>query len=309
MSPLRDTTPGPDPAWVQRFLRHLEHERCLSPRTADAYRRDLETLTSFCRAQELPAWNALEPGDLRSYAAWRHRRGAGARSVQRSLSAARTFYEYLLRENLVERNPVLGVAAPKVPRKLPVVLETDRITALLEMSADGALAVRDRAIMELFYSSGLRLAELVGLNTRDIDLSEGMVGVTGKGHKRRIVPVGRFACDAVRTWLSTRSRIADAEEDALFVTRGGRRMSPRAVQQRVRRWALASGQGTHVHPHLLRHAFASHLLESSGDLRAVQELLGHADIRTTQVYTHLDFQHLANVYDKSHPRARRKRDA
>ena len=297
---------GPDPAWVKRFLNHLQHERRLSGQTVEAYRRDLGTLLRFCEENGLAGWDGLHAADVRAYAAWRHRRGSSGRSVQRALSAARTFYGYLLRERLVTCNPALGVAAPKSPRKLPQVLEADRVGALLDLPGGDVLAVRDRAIMELLYSSGLRLAEIVTLTTRDIDLRERLVHVSGKGDKRRIVPMGRFARDALRDWLRARATLCAQEQAGLFVTREGRPMSPRSIQQRVRRWAMARGLGTHVHPHMLRHSFASHLLESSGDLRAVQELLGHADIRTTQIYTHLDFQHLAKVYDQAHPRARRK---
>ncbi len=254
----------------------------------------------------MSAWERLDAAHVRAYAAWRHRRGSSGRSVQRALSAVRTFYEYLLREGLVGCNPALGVTAPRSPRKLPQVLDVDRVGALLQLPEEGLFAVRDRAIMELFYSSGLRLSELVTLTIRDIDLREGLVHVTGKGDKRRILPVGRFARDALRDWMRARASLCPEEQVGLFLTRQGRPMSPRSVQQRIRRWAIARGLGTHVHPHMLRHSFASHLLESSGDLRAVQELLGHADIRTTQVYTHLDFQHLAKVYDEAHPRARRK---
>ena len=297
---------GPDPALVERFLAHLDRERRLSPLTAQAYQRDLRALVAFCRDNRMGGWDRLDAADIRRYAAWRHRAGAGGRSVQRALSAVRTFYRYLLREGLVERNPASGVTAPKSPRKLPRVLEADRVSALLALPEEDPLAVRDRAIMELLYSSGLRLSEVVALKVRDLDLLEGLVDVTGKGGKGRIVPVGRIARSALQTWLRTREALCSADEPGLFVTRHGRPMSARAIQARVRRWALAQGLGLHVHPHMLRHSFASHLLESSGDLRAVQELLGHADIRTTQVYTHLDFQHLAQVYDRAHPRARRK---
>ncbi len=297
---------GPDPALVERFLAHLDRERRLSPLTAQAYRRDLRALVAFCRDNRMGGWGRLDAADIRRYAAWRHRAGAGGRSVQRALSAVRTFYRYLLREGLVERNPASGIAAPKSPRKLPRVLEADRVSALLALPEEDPLAVRDRAIMELLYSSGLRLSEVVALKVRDLDLLEGFVDVTGKGGKGRIVPVGRIARSALQTWLRTREALCSADEPGLFVTRHGRPMSARSIQARVRRWALAQGLGLHVHPHMLRHSFASHLLESSGDLRAVQELLGHADIRTTQVYTHLDFQHLAQVYDRAHPRARRK---
>ena len=296
----------PDPRWVQRFLDHLHHERRLSRHTADAYRRELSTLLGFCRERQVGGWGHLDAAQVRAFAAWRHRRGSSGRSVQRALSAVRTFYGYLLREGLVSCNPALGVAAPKSPRKLPQVLEADRVSVLLALPEDDLLAVRDRAIMELLYGSGLRLSEVVALRTSDIDLREGLVDVTGKGDKRRILPMGRFARKALQSWLPVRESLCGQDETALFITRRGRPISARSIQQRVRRWALAQGLGTHVYPHMLRHSFASHLLESSGDLRGVQELLGHADIRTTQVYTHLDFQHLAKVYDQTHPRARRK---
>ncbi len=301
--------PGSDPTWVQRFLDHLYRERRLSPHTVQAYERDLRALAGFCRQHRLPGWDGLDAANVRAYAAWLHRRGNDGRSVQRALSAVRTFYGYLLRERLAKTNPALGVAAPRSARKLPQVLEADRVSALLDMGEQDSLAVRDRAIMELMYSSGLRLSEVVALRTRDIDLREGLVEVTGKGNKQRIVPMGRYACDALRHWLETRATLCAPDEASLFVSRRGRSMSPRSVQQRIRRWAVVRGLGTAVHPHMLRHSCASHVLESSSDLRAVQELLGHADIRTTQVYTHLDFQHLARVYDKAHPRARRKRNA
>ncbi len=298
---------GDAEGWLTLFLGHLQHRRRLSPRTCTAYRRDLEQLLAYCREQGLSGWESLDASDVRGYAAWRHRSGTGGRSVQRALSAVRSFFGYLNREGLVPHNPALGVAAPRGRRTLPEVLEVDRMACLLDLPAGDSLGTRDRAIMELMYSSGLRLSELVDLNVTDIDLSEGLATVTGKGRKRRIVPVGRQARDAVRAWLRLRADLAHAGEQGLFVGRGGRRLGQRAVQQRLRQWAMLQGMGTHVHPHMLRHSFASHILESSGDLRGVQELLGHADIRTTQVYTHLDFQHLAKVYDQAHPRARKRR--
>jgi integrase/recombinase XerC len=302
-------TDSPDPLLgaLERFHGHLRDERRLSPRTCEAYLRDLRGLAAFCREQGLADWAALDAPRVRAYAAWLHRRGADGRSVQRALSALRTFFAYLEREGLVQRNPGLGVSAPKAARRLPRVLDVDHMAGLLGFAGDDPLAVRDRAILELMYSSGLRLAELVALDLADLDLAEGLVGVTGKGRKRRIVPVGRQACAALGKWLEERPALAAPGVTALFLNRDGGRLSARSVQERLRKWALTQGLGRDIHPHLLRHSFASHLLESSGDLRAVQELLGHADISTTQVYTHLDFQHLARVYDQAHPRARRRR--
>ncbi len=303
------STPDPrqDP-WLARFSSHLQEERGLSPRTRDAYARDLADLARFRAERGLGGWESLDDEHLRGFAAWRHRQGASGRTVQRALSAVRGFYRFLMREGVVRRNPAVGVAAPKSPRRLPQVLDPDQVAGLLEAPAGGdPLAVRDRAILELFYSSGLRLAELVGLDLHELDVREGLVAVTGKGRKRRIVPVGRHAREALGRWIETRADLAPPGETALFVARTGTRIGARAVQRVVERRARQRGLGGAVHPHTLRHSFASHLLESSGDLRAVQELLGHADISTTQVYTHLDFQHLARVYDQSHPRAKRRR--
>jgi integrase/recombinase XerC len=222
------------------------------------------------------------------------------------MSAARSFYRYLLHEGLVKRNPFTGVASPKAGRRLPKALSPDQSRLLMVLDNEGHVAVRDRAILELLYSSGLRLSELVSLNVDDLDLDDAMVRVTGKGAKTRLVPVGRHACAALRKWFSERSRYTAFGQSAAFVTRSGRRLSGRAVQRRLQHWSRRQGLSQSAHPHMLRHSFASHLLESSGDLRAVQELLGHADISTTQIYTHLDFQHLAKVYDQAHPRARKK---
>jgi integrase/recombinase XerC len=222
------------------------------------------------------------------------------------MSALRGFFRFLLREGKVESNPAADVPSPKLPKRLPKTLDVDQIARLLEIDGDSPLALRDRAIMELFYSSGMRLAELVGLKVTDLDLAEGSVRVLGKGSKTRILPVGRKAREAIRAWLGARSDFPGHDLDALFLSRRGQALSARAVQARLREWSRRIGLATGVNPHLLRHSFATHLLESSGDLRSVQELLGHADISTTQIYTHLDFQHLARIYDKSHPRARKR---
>jgi len=279
----------------------------MSAHTIAAYGHDLLTLFEFAGKGRLTAWNRLSHSDLRTFAAALHGKGLSPRSIQRRLSAARTFYEYLMREGHCAHNPAQDVRAPKPKKRLPATLDADQMGRLLAFRADDSLSARDKAIMELFYSSGLRLAELVGLSTTDVDLADRTVRVLGKGGKTRIVPVGRFGIQALKQWQQERSGIVKAGVDALFVGRSGRPLSTRAVQLRVGTWGRRQGLGVHVHPHLFRHSFATHLLESSGDLRGVQELLGHANIATTQVYTHLDFQHLATVYEAAHPRARRRR--
>lgn len=291
---------------VERFLAHLSLERRLSQHTVAAYRRDLACLAEFCDRQALRRWRDLKVHHMRRFAAAAHAAGLDPRSIQRRLSGARSFLRYLIREGEIAQNPAVGVSAPRPARKLPVTLDVDQMGHLLTMRGDDPVTVRDRAILELLYSSGLRLGELVGLDLADLDLAEGMVRVTGKGRKMRLVPVGRAAREALRAWLKARGSLATSEHGALFTGVRGQRISPRSVQARVTYWARRSGLGQRVHPHLFRHSFASHMLESSGDLRGVQEMLGHANISTTQIYTHLDFQHLAQVYDKAHPRARKK---
>ena len=253
------------------------------------------------------AGDDLDTHQVRKYAAQCHRRGLSGRSIQRRLSALRTFYNYLLREQQVSHNPGLDVRAPKSEQHLPDTLNVDDITRLMNVSRTDTLALRDLAMLELLYSSGLRLAELVALNTGDMDFNECVVRVTGKGAKTRVLPVGDKAVAALRAWMQVRPRQLQDRETAIFTGRSGKRLGARAVQQRVKDWARRQGVPGDIHPHTLRHSFASHLLESSGDLRAVQELLGHADISTTQIYTHLDFQHLAQVYDSAHPRARKSK--
>ena len=309
-------------ASLEGFRRYLAAERRLSAHTDEAYTRDLQALVKFCDRRGIADWGALDSQHLRTFAAHSHAGGLSPRSVQRRLSAVRSFYEFLLREapaaaaaaagkrrrraGRVHLNPALGVSAPKAARRLPHTLDADQMGRLLEIPAGGGLTARDRALMELLYSSGLRLAELVGLDLADLDLKDRTVRVLGKGRKSRIVPVGRLALAALRAWAKERAALAAADEPALFVGRSGKRLGPRAIQARVDYWARRQGLGVHVHPHMFRHSFASHLLESGGELRGVQELLGHADISTTQIYTHLDFQHLARIYDAAHPRARRK---
>ncbi len=297
-----------DHGWVERFFGYLRNERRLSDHTLNNYRRDLNHLQDYCESADIAEWTKLDSFAVRSYVAWRHRKGIGGRSLQRELSAIRSFYNYLLRERVVASNPALDVPAPKAEKRLPRALDVDQTGHLMAISGDGPLVLRDKAIMELIYSSGLRLAELISLDTDSIDRSDATVRITGKGSKTRVVPVGKMALGALADWLKVRGQLAPQEEKALFVSRNGRRISPRNVQQRLRQWAQHQGLDSRVHPHMLRHSFASHILESSGDLRAVQELLGHADIATTQIYTHLDFQHLAKVYDQAHPRARKRKD-
>jgi len=292
--------------WIEKFIHHLEFERRLSDLTCKHYRRDLENLAAWCDETGVQNWTELDSEHFRGWSATIFRRGLSSRSIQRRLSAARTFFRYLLREKQVKRNPVQSVSAPKAPKRLPGNLDADRMARLLDIPGDGLLVCRDRAILELFYSSGLRLAELTDLNLGDVDLNDATVRVTGKGNKDRIVPVGRFALKAIREWQKSRVQVADEDEPALFVSTRGTRLSRRGVQSRVSYWAKHQGIDTRVYPHLFRHSFATHLLESSHDLRGVQELLGHANISTTQVYTHLDFQHLAQIYDQTHPRAKIK---
>ncbi len=301
---------------IEKFLSHLALEKRMSPHTVAAYRRDLERLAAFCDRRHHGRWDALQSIDLRTFAAAEHAGGLAPRSVQRRLSAARTFFGYLQRETTSGVNPALDVRAPKAKRRLPATLDADQMGRLLDFNADDMLSVRDKAIMELFYSSGLRLAELVGLDLSALDLADRTVRVIGKGNKTRIVPIGRKAQTALKVWLEHRARLtsrsraargtADGGPSAVFLGRNGRPLSVRSVQLRVAAWARRRGLGVHLHPHMFRHSFATHLLESSADLRAVQELLGHADIGTTQIYTHLDFNHLASVYESAHPRAKRR---
>jgi integrase/recombinase XerC len=288
---------------VQAWLGRLAGERKASPHTVDGYRRDLDKLLRWMEAQGIGDFGKLDAHRMRGFVAAEHRAGLSPKSLQRLLSSCRSLFRQLRREGLLEHDPVAGVRGPKVHRKLPQVLDVDEAATLVESGGEGALGLRDRAMLELFYSSGLRLSELVGLRWLDLDLDAGEVRVLGKGGKTRIVPVGRHAVAALRALGEAEGRAPDTP---VFRGRGGAPISPRTVQARLKQLALTQGFAKRVHPHLLRHTFASHMLESSGDLRAVQELLGHADIATTQIYTHLDFQHLAKVYDAAHPRAKRK---
>ncbi|MBT8765891.1 tyrosine recombinase XerC [Metapseudomonas boanensis] len=290
---------------LDAYLHHLRNERQVSAHTLDGYQRDLLKVLVLSEKAGVDEWAALDGRNLRSFIARLHLDGQSSRSLSRLLSAVRGLYRYLMREGRCRHDPAAGIAAPKGARRLPKALDADRTLQLLEGAVeDDFIAHRDQAMLELFYSSGLRLSELVGLDLQGLDLAAGLVRVHGKGNKVRELPVGRKAREALETWLPIRASARPADQ-AVFVSQQGRRLSPRAVQLRVREAGVRE-LGQHLHPHMLRHSFASHMLESSQDLRAVQELLGHADISTTQIYTHLDFQHLAAVYDQAHPRAKRR---
>lgn len=291
--------------WLQRFTQH-QVQRNLSPHTRESYARDLLTLKAFCEKQQLAGWGALDVHHVRAFVSQRHRQGLSPRSLQRVLASIRSFYLFLQGEGVAKKNPAEGIRAPKGAKRLPDTLDADQMARLLEIPGDDPETVRDRAIMELLYSSGLRLAEMISAGLTDLDLGQGLITVTGKGSKTRIVPVGSKALEALRAWLKVRGQFAKMDDTTVFVSVRGGPLSPRSVQARLKHWGRVQGVQQGVYPHLLRHSFASHVLESSGDLRAVQELLGHANISTTQIYTHLDFQHLAKTYDAAHPRARKK---
>lgn len=292
---------------IESYLNRLRDVRRMSRNTVDGRRRDLKKFTEYCAENGLASPAQLDAHAVRGYVARMRRDQAGPATVRRHLSSLRGLFRHWVDHGLLQANPALEVRAPKQAQALPRTLSKEDTIALVESpSDDTTIAARDRAILELFYSSGLRLAELHGLNESAFGSDFSEVRVTGKGSKQRIVPVGRKAREALRAWLRLRGDIAPADETALFVSRQGRRLSRSSIQTRLRYWARRAGLGVRVHPHRLRHSFATHMLEESGDLRAVQELLGHANISTTQVYTHLDFSHLAKIYDSAHPRARRK---
>ena len=290
---------------ITSYLERLRVERQLSDHTIKAYRLDFTKLLEFCEKNKLTLWQDLNNHRARQFSASLNANGLNAKSIQRILSANRGLCLYLIQQGLIENNPFDDVKAPKTSKRLPKTLSVDQVTALVEINTDDPLSYRDKAVMELFYSSGLRLAELCNLNLIDMDLSDKLIRVTGKGEKMRILPIGRHADKAIREWLLQRNTLPLKDFDAVFVSKHGRRISQRSIQTRLKYWATRQGIEIPVSPHMLRHSFASHLLESSGDLRAVQELLGHANISTTQIYTHLDFQHLAQVYDDAHPRAKK----
>tara|TARA_R110002072_G_scaffold48209_3_gene131768 strand:+ start:1680 stop:2612 length:933 start_codon:yes stop_codon:yes gene_type:complete len=293
-----------------RFLDYLRDVRQLSPHTISNYQRDLISLQRYCKTSGKDDIESLVEADIRAWAGQLRRQGLAGGSIQRSLSATRSFYNFLGRESGLLRNPAASVQAPRKPRKLPKTLDADQVNQYLCFDSESVTARRDSAMAELFYSSGLRLAELASLEVDDIDPHAKLLTVTGKGRKTRTVPVGTVALEAIANWLEVRPPAAADSSDsrALFTSNRGRRISVRNIQERLKLQGRKSAMRQDVHPHMLRHSFASHMLESSGDLRAVQELLGHANISTTQIYTHLDFQHLAKVYDAAHPRAKRRKD-
>lgn len=292
---------------IDDFLRHLSVEHQVSAHTAAAYRRDLSKLSQYGEQQSLGDARALQPHHLRHCLSQLHRAGLSSRSLQRWLSACRSFFNFALGKNWMDKDPSAGIQAPKGERLLPKTLDVDQVGQLLEVTGDEFIDVRDRTMLELMYSCGLRLSEMVSLDTEAVDLADGELRVTGKGSKARVLPIGQFAVKALRAWLPVRQDHLRPDERALFISKRGTRLQARSVQKRFARAGITQGLDTPLHPHMLRHSFASHMLESSGDLRAVQELLGHANISTTQIYTHLDFQHLAKIYDSAHPRAHRKK--
>ncbi|MGB1110084.1 MAG: tyrosine recombinase XerC [Gammaproteobacteria bacterium] len=294
-------------AWIDRFISHLRDERRLSRHTVSNYQRDVQQFQEFLLETGIESWQRVLEAHTRQYIARRHRQGVSAKSLQRHLSSLRTFFTFLLREQAVSSNPVSSVQGPKVNRPLPEVLDVDQISALLDADpGDDPLLIRDAAILELFYSSGLRLSELADLDRSSIDLQAGTTRVVGKGNKERIVPVGSKAREKLECWYSVRDQFEKDASDAVFLSKLGTRLSARSIQQRIKRRSLELGLDINLYPHKLRHSFATHLLASSSDLRGVQELLGHANMSTTQIYTHLDHDYLSKVYDKAHPRARKR---
>ena len=287
------------------FLLQLKIEKRASEHTLKNYQRDLKHLVSYCAKYDIADWGELTSADVLKHVAERHRLGLSSKSLQRELSAIRSFYLFLMKTGQVDNNPAQHVKAPKQPRKLPKTLDVDQVSALLDAGANSFLEIRDVAMFELLYSSGLRLSELSSLNLTDIDLHDKQLSViNGKGGKSRLLPIGTKAIEAIQQWLKVRPPLNE-NDNAVFTSVKGKRIGNRSIQLRLQQWCLKKGIPESVHPHMLRHSFATHLLEASQDLRAVQELLGHENISTTQIYTHLDFQHLAEVYDQAHPRAKK----
>ncbi|MGR5144049.1 tyrosine recombinase XerC [Photobacterium sp. DNB23_23_1] len=292
---------------LQRFYEYLRSERELSLHTQQNYKRQLTTLAEQLVALGVDNWQAVDAGWVRQLASKGMRDGLKASSLSMRLSALRSFFDYLVRQGVLKANPAKGVSAPRKARPLPKNLDVDEMDQLLSVDEDDPLSIRDRAMMELMYGAGLRLSELVSLNVKDVSLRKGDLRVIGKGDKERVVPFAGLAREWVGHWLKVRGQLAAAGEPGLFVSKLGLRISNRNVQKRMAEWGQKQAVSSHINPHKLRHSFATHMLESSGDLRAVQELLGHANLSTTQIYTHLDFQHLAQVYDEAHPRAKRNK--
>ena len=296
-----------DKQLLSDFLAQLTIEKRASQYTVKSYKRDLNCLSTYCESKSISLWTDLKQTDIRSYMASRHRQGLSSTSLQRELSAIRSFFNFLLKNQLTDNNPGQYIKAPKKTRKLPKTLDVDQIKSLLEAGTNSTIEIRDLAMFELFYSSGIRLSELAQLNLTDIDLTDKSLMVrSGKGGKSRMLPIGSKAVVAINTWLEHRIKSITSTETALFISTRGTRLGQRSIELRLKQWCKKKGIAENIHPHMLRHSFATHLLESSQDLRGVQELLGHSNISTTQIYTHLDFQHLADVYDRAHPRAKRK---
>ncbi|EKZ6151467.1 tyrosine recombinase XerC [Klebsiella aerogenes] len=291
-------------ACVDRFLRYLGVERQLSPITLTNYQRQLEALIALADDAGLKSWQQCDAAQVRSFAVRSRRAGLGPASLALRLSALRSFFDWMVSQGELAANPAKGIAAPKIPHHLPKNIDVDDVNRLLDIDLNDPLAVRDRAMLEVMYGAGLRLSELVNLDIQHLDLESGEVWVMGKGSKERRLPIGRNAVAWIEHWLDLRG-LFGGDDNALFLSKLGKRISARNVQKRFAEWGIKQGLNSHVHPHKLRHSFATHMLESSGDLRGVQELLGHANLSTTQIYTHLDFQHLASVYDAAHPRAKR----
>lgn len=289
--------------WVkhsQAFIRQCENVRRLSPHTVVNYQKDLQQFFDYAKASK-------EAFSVQSFLSQLFRQGKSPKTIQRKLSSLRQYFNYLVNEGLIDNDPTAGIKAPKAPQKLPNLLDVDEISHLLHFDPDDWFSVRDKAMIEVFYSTGCRLAELAGLNVNDLDFSRQTVLVTGKGNKQRLLPLGQKAIEAVNVWLKARDD-KNPNDEAVFINQKGGRLTHRSIQLRLEKLAKSQASQQKLHPHMLRHSFASHLLESSSDIRAIQELLGHADISTTQVYTHLDFQYLAKAYDKAHPRANKKKD-
>lgn len=290
---------------LRRFYTYLESERRYSPHTLSAYRRDISQFMAYCSEQAITGWAECDKKLVRQFVATQHRKGLSGRSLQRQLSAIRTLFNFLMRHQLANANPAKNIPAPRAAKRLPATLGVDQLNNLLTTKDTDALTIRDSAMMELLYGCGLRLSELTGLDLNNIDWQQQTLLVLGKGSKQRRVPFGHKARVALESWLQQRVILLKQGDQALFISRNGTRISNSSIQQRLKKRALQQGIDCNIYPHMLRHSFASHLLESSSDLRAVQELLGHANLSTTQIYTHLDFQHLAGVYDRAHPRSRK----
>lgn len=292
---------------LARFFEYIIREKGLSRHTESSYRQHLDVSAAFLARSGITQWQDVDTAWVRQIAAQAKREQLKASSIAIRLSALRSFFDYLVHQKELCANPAKGVSAPKQGRTLPKNLDVDEINQLLSLEGDDPLTIRDRAMMELMYGAGLRLAELVGLNLRDVLMRKGDLRVIGKGNKERIVPFSGMAKEWLNNWFKVRSQLLKGAEEALFISKLGSRISSRSVQKRMAQWGRKQAVNSHINPHKLRHSFATHMLESSGDLRAVQELLGHADLSTTQIYTHLDFQHLAKVYDAAHPRARKRK--